>query len=205
MILTFLDLLLPLRCAGCRAPGTAWCPRCDLSFGTPFPLHRAAFTHRHPPTYATAAHTGPPRRAVIAAKERNRRDLHPVLARALANAVPRIPDLPPAPTLVPVPSRPAAARRRGGPHMARIAALAARSLGLDTAHPLRLTPGARDSVGLTPAERADNLARHLTADAIPDAPVVLVDDVVTTGATAAACARVLGRCVVAVVACTAAV
>ncbi|MFC5061200.1 hypothetical protein ACFPBZ_03205, partial [Actinomycetospora atypica] len=62
---------------------------------------------------------------------------------------------------------------------------------------LELTAGARDSVGHSPAARAANLAAHLRVRAGPlrDAdrglPVVLLDDVVTTGATAVAAARAL--------------
>jgi predicted amidophosphoribosyltransferase len=60
---------------------------------------------------------------------------------------------------------------------------------------LRVGRGVRDSVGLAPAARQANLAgRVLTRPAgLPPTgiSVVLVDDVVTTGATAAACAAKL--------------
>ncbi|SDD21759.1 hypothetical protein SAMN05216174_108249 [Actinokineospora iranica] len=100
--------------------------------------------------------------------------------------------------------------------MARVAVHAARHLAANgvpaaVAPALRLTRGARDSVGLSPAGRAANLARHLAVDPAgvppPGTPVLVLDDVVTTGATAAACARALaaaGHPVLAVLACTAA-
>ncbi len=64
---------------------------------------------------------------------------------------------------------------------------------------LRVGRGVRDSVGLTPAERARNLdgrvaavaGRAAAAEIPPNAEVVLVDDVLTTGATARESVRAL--------------
>ncbi|WP_285501726.1 hypothetical protein [Actinokineospora sp. NBRC 105648] len=118
---------------------------------------------------------------------------------------------------MPAPSRGEAVRKRGGHHLVRVAEVAAAWLvgqGIDAAvaPALRFSRGARDSVGLTPGSRAANLARHLVIDprGTPPAraPVVVLDDIVTTGATAAACARVLeaaGHPVLLVLACAATV
>ncbi|WP_345602995.1 ComF family protein [Tomitella cavernea] len=122
--------------------------------------------------------------------------------------------------MVPAPSRASAARRRGGDPVLRIAALAASATpprlasaaASDRAvRALRLRTGARDSVGLGAAARQRNLAGRVTVrrgaverlagapgggppDAAPRVPaVVFVDDVVTTGATAAESVRVLAN------------
>lgn len=104
--------------------------------------------------------------------------------------------------LVPAPSRASAARRRGGSHLLRLARATADALAR-SGHPvgvapaLRFAPGVRDSVGLDRAARAANLAgrvRFRESAAPPTGtPVVLLDDIVTTGATAAACALELHR------------
>ncbi|MGH3932559.1 MAG: ComF family protein, partial [Pseudonocardiaceae bacterium] len=75
------------------------------------------------------------------------------------------------------------------------AVLAGAGIAAAVAPALRMASGVRDSVGLDRAARQANLAgRVLVRSAgLPGAgfPVVLVDDVVTTGATAATCVGAL--------------
>jgi predicted amidophosphoribosyltransferase len=172
-------------------------------------------TGHGPPVYALADYSGPARRAVLAYKERGRRELAGVLGGLLAAALPRLPELAPGqtPVLVPVPSRPAGARVRGGQHMLRVAARCVARLSdhgrAAVVHPvLRMDRRVRDSAGLGAAERLANLAGRLryVPSAAVRGPVVLLDDVVTTGATAAACCAELARAgltVASVLACTA--
>lgn len=102
--------------------------------------------------------------------------------------------------LVPAPSRRSAARVRGGPHIERLAnaaasVLAARGIEVTVAPALELTGGVRDAVGLGREQRMANLAGHLRLREAgrppPGVPIVVLDDVVTTGATAAACTQAL--------------
>ncbi|WP_410572559.1 hypothetical protein [Amycolatopsis sp. cmx-4-61] len=102
--------------------------------------------------------------------------------------------------LVPAPSRPAAARVRGGPHVERLAhaaasVLAARGIEVTVAPALELAGAARDAVGLGREQRIANLAGRLkfreAGRPPPGLPIVVLDDVITTGATAAACTRAL--------------
>lgn len=219
-----LDLLLPVDCGGCSAPGAALCTRCAALLSAPIQVHPPC-CQAGPPVYALGTYQGRLRAAILAYKERGRRDLATPLGTALASGLLGL-----APTwshvgaklaaqkpiclhvgeemwMVPVPSRASAAARRGGQHVGLLArraaaALAGEGVAAAVAPALRMGRGVRDSVGLAPTERRANLAgRVLSRPAgLPptDIPVVLVDDVVTTGATAAACTTALLQAGVAV-------
>jgi predicted amidophosphoribosyltransferase len=188
---SILDLVLPNHCAGCDAPAAAWCADCAATLGL-FVVGRPGAG----PAYALAEYAGPARRAVLAYKEKGRRELAAPLGRALADALMTIRAGPFA--LVPAPSRPAAARARYGQHMTAVARACAEALARGgerarVAPVLRLSGRARDSVGLDPDERVANLRGRLRHRGRPLAKAVLLDDVITTGATAAACVAALAE------------
>lgn len=203
---TAADLVLPRPCPGCGRAGP-WCETCAAMLaGAPRrvrPPEQLADADQLPPLWALTRYTGPVRAAILAGKEKGRRDLPPLLGAPLGAAVRQLHawGSVPAPVwLVPAPSRAAAARRRGGDPVRVMATVAARTAadgGLPTGvAPCLITDGrSRDSVGLDAAQRQRNLAGRVRlierAAPPPGASTLLVDDVVTTGATAVAAARVL--------------
>ncbi|MGW4771060.1 ComF family protein [Nocardia sp. NPDC004278] len=198
---TLLDLILPTDCAGCGAVGVGWCAECAATLART-PMRVRPRTDPGVPCWALGPYAGPARRAVLAMKERGRRDLAEPLGLALAAGLMRLrADARPL-VLIPAPSRRAAARRRGGDPVVRTARAAAGWLPDCRVVPmLRVWWGVRDSVGLTVSERQHNMRGHVVAapgaGAVPEIPgnaeVVLVDDVLTTGATARESVRALGR------------
>ncbi|GAB2911810.1 hypothetical protein GCM10027047_07490 [Rhodococcus aerolatus] len=203
---SLLDLVLPLLCGGCGAPGVRWCPGCAATLGGE-PLALRPRAGAAGPAWALAPYGGPARAAVVAAKERGRRDLARPVGEALAAGVTHLREwgeLDPAELaplwLVPAPSRPGAARRRGGDAVAAMTVAAARCLARPGLAPVvwpgvALRRGTRDSVGLGVGERVANLAGRVRVRGgvrpPPGACVLVVDDVLTTGATAAAVRRAL--------------
>ncbi len=195
------DLAVPLCCGGCDSPGIGWCPRCAAVLAD----SPEQVTTRVPvpaPAWACARYRGPARRAVIAAKDHGRTDLAAPLGDALAHALrtlARWGELPDVTLLqlVPAPTRATSARRRGGDPVTAMARTAASRLGPR----VRVTPAlftaawTADSAGLSAPERARNLSGRVRlrrdAHLHPRAVTVLIDDMITTGTTAAESARVL--------------
>ena len=95
-------------------------------------------------------------------------------------------------TVVPAPTRRSSARRRGGDPVARMARAAAADLrDVDVTQALRLRAMVRDSVGLSGADRQRNIAGRVKIIKPVAGEVLVVDDIVTTGATASESVRVL--------------
>lgn len=209
-----LDLLLGSRCAGCDRPGRLLCAACERALprraATCWPTPRPAGLAR---PLAVGEYDGPLKALVNAHKEQQRFALARPLGELLAHAVlPHVGDLATTAAaspvwLVPVPSRTAVVRRRGHDPLLRIATRAASWLRTRGAHAsvarlLRVVRAAEDQSRLGAAERRRNLAgsmscpprcrrRHQAVGGTLPPTVVVVDDVITTGATVREAQRAL--------------
>jgi ComF family protein len=198
-----LDFAFPARCVGCGRDGDAVCGACrpaldarlDLAAGTPIGLPAEL-----PPDLVQvewcAPFVGLVRRALHELKYAGERRLAVPLGEAVARRWARAGaggDV-----VVPVPVHRDRLRRRGYDQAALIAEVAARRLGLPFAPILERQRATTAQFDLDRSHRAGNVAGAFRLRGPPptDAPlrdrwVVLVDDVVTTGATLGACARPL--------------
>ncbi|MGY1813460.1 ComF family protein [Blastococcus sp. SYSU D00820] len=207
LVLALADLVLPRTCAGCGLPGARLCRACARLLAAPHVASPRRFPPGFPPTAAAAVYAGPVRPVVNAFKEHGRAELAGPLGAALALAVTAVRAAVPPPrhrapvVLVPLPSTRAALRARGRDHVAElaraaVAELRAAGVPATAARLLRRRGRVQDSAGLSTAQRRANLAGTFAlADRRPRVPpgalLVVVDDVVTSGATLTEAAAVL--------------
>jgi ComF family protein len=217
---TAVDLVLPPTCLACRKPvGAAGglCPSCWIKMGfierpycerlgTPFPhdtggslLSPAAIAN--PPAFdrarAAARYGDAARELVHLLKYGDRLDLAAPLGRWMARAGAEV--LADADALVPVPLHWTRLWQRRFNQSAMLARAIASAAGVPVAdHILARTRATAPQIGLARSERARNVQG---AFAVPRAAridvkgrkLVVIDDVLTSGATVEACANVLRR------------
>ncbi|ACZ31523.1 competence protein F [Xylanimonas cellulosilytica DSM 15894] len=214
-------LLVPVACPGCGALDVRWCVPCaGLFAGLParvegdVPRLDRLDGVAPLPVWALARYESAVRGVVVAWKDRGRADLDALLSAAaargaaglraaLADAAGHRPLL-----VVPAPSSAASRRARAREHLRPVAHAVAHAVGGAPAPVLRRARGA-DQVGLGARARGGNVAVTVDARALARATAratsrataragvqgrgvcMLVDDVVTTGATLAAAERAL--------------
>lgn len=184
-----IDLLLGGACHGCGTPGRSPCPACREA------LRARPQRHTRPgidTPIVTGVRYDVAMPFVIAFKDKDAWQLASVLGLTLAGATLRLLEdagvelsQRPSVVLVPVPSSPAALRQRGFDHTATLAQWVARHCGLRWSPLLRRRRDVADQVGRNADQRRANQAGSMVARPGRQ-PVIVVDDVITTGATAAA-------------------
>jgi len=201
-----LDLLLPQRCLGCSRSGPQVCAACVLRLrrlgpplcarcGSPtaWPVARCAECTGRRLAFARAraavAYDEPVRRIVAAWKERGLRRLAAWAVEVVVEVVPR----PSVDSIAFVPPDCDRRLRRGHHAAEALAVELGRRWDLRVEPLLCRTRGARRQRGLDQVARRRNVRGAFRAAGSVRGPLLLVDDVYTTGATVNAAASALRR------------
>ena len=211
------DLVLPPRCPGCGEivdGDDRFCANCfnQLAFLGPPQCACCGISLPHeadaaaqcgacladPPAFARAraalAYGGPARQVVLALKHGRRLHLARLMARAMLRAAGPLPD---DAVIVPVPSHRLRLWQRGFNQAAEIARQISKQSGrplavdaLDRIKPTPSTKGLNRQARIKNVQGAFKVAR---SQAVTGRAVILIDDVMTTGATVSACAAKLAK------------
>lgn len=183
-----LAVLFPVECAGCGAPDRALCESCRAQLA---PLTGRRELEDGTPVFTALRYDGAVRRTILSLKEQGRTDVAGALAAPLAAVVAAALRAEPRGglELCTVPSSRAAFRRRGYDPIA----LVLRRAGLPGARGVLVSVrrhAQQKALGRT--ERRQNISGSLAArHPLLGRSFVLVDDVVTTGATLSEAARAI--------------
>jgi ComF family protein len=180
-LLDALAVFSPVDCAGCGSADRSLCARCQLEL-------EPAVTPRTLPdgstVYTALRYEGVVRRTLLALKESGRTDVVRPLSASLSAALARAAQ--PGAEFVSVPTSRAAWRRRGYDPVA----LLCKRAGLPPARVLRSSRATLSQKTLGSEDRARNLHESMQSRlSLQGRQFILVDDVVTTGATLAEAAR----------------
>ena len=181
-ILDAFAVLFPVDCAGCGSPDRAICTVCSAKLNAVVtPRSAAGLT-----VFTALRYEGPVRRILLALKEQNRTDVAAALARPLAAAIERAVELHPNAELLVVPTSKQAYKRRGYDPVRLLTRLSGH-------RPHRVLAAARNTVvqkSLGVADRESNLAGAMVPKGRLDGrKFVIVDDILTSGATLREAAR----------------
>jgi ComF family protein len=186
-----LEALSPSACAACDEPALdgAFCAACaamSQPAAAPRTLHGV-------PVLSAGVYSPPLSTAIVRFKYGGRAELSGVLARLVAPSLVQL-AVPPDAVLVPVPLHPKRLAERGYNQAALLAQELARVSGHECRP--RLLSRARATerqVGKARSDRLTNIVDAFRVRQRAARRAILVDDVVTTGATVRACAQALTR------------
>ena len=183
------QLIFPIRCFGCNKIGLSICSTCRREWHPHYYLRHIASLKVH----SAIIYSPTASKILLAAKENGIKGADALIVESIIHVLSQadFSDLDIA--LVPIPSSLLAKRRRGRGFIIDIVGQIAQQTSLPVINALELARPVRDQSGLHSAQRAKNMngAMRLRAGVIPKADLVLIDDVVTTGATLREAARAL--------------
>lgn len=193
-------LILPRGCAGCDAPDEVLCPSCRTLFSQT--MRRSVPGTADGRGYACARYRGVVRHAILSWKDHGDAECDEAFAVALADLLVRIGAVSAGEpvTLVPAPSSRSSMIRRGRWHMRDLAVrtarvLARREFAASVMPVLRTARVSSKSVeAANAAQRSARISGNIVVSDIPRCRgrrVVIVDDIMTTGATMRQCVLAL--------------
>ena len=190
--LQWLEEIIWPRALGCLCceelcPGRLLCPDCQSALDAmklPDDLAKEANT------YSVYRYDGIARQLVVLLKDQCMADAADVLAQEMANAV-RAMNLPPDTVLTWVTMPEIRRKKRGIDHGRTLCEAVAKQTGMPMKQLLIRSSNSHTQRGLNREARLKNISNSICSTEAIKMPVLLIDDVLTTGATVSACTNAL--------------
>lgn len=184
------DLIFPVRCVSCSALGIKLCSECRKSW-IPH-IYRTTFSGEFRlDVFSAVQYSHIAKKILIASKENGLTLADTLIEDSLHAAIKHVVAHEWIDLIIPIPSRRAASRSRGRQFVFELASNAASTFSIPVIDVLSHTRTIRDQSSLKSAERFKNLSGAFTAKSHHPGRALLVDDLVTTGATLQEAARAL--------------
>jgi len=185
------ELIFPVRCLGCRRLGIDICATCRIGWNNHIYRTFGVSQNRKFPIYSSVIYSPIASKILLASKEDGVLAADTLVAASIENARIYFQKEIGTGNLVPIPSRKKASRRRGRMYINELIEYS----GMTPLDLLSHRRAVRDQSTLHADQRAKNLSGAFGIDPtkllLHDVPVIIVDDLVTTGSTLNEAARAL--------------
>ena len=190
------ELIFPSRCLGCRQLGIGICSQCRASwhphiYRTSISAEGFSF-----PVYSAVAYSPVAQKVLLGAKESALHDADRLIHQAFSHSLSYFYSEVGIADLVPIPSRKANTRKRGRDFILEETNALARSPHVQVRAILSHLRKVKDQTTLNSQSRERNLSQSMRCANREDSsniPVILIDDLVTSGATLREAGRALHR------------
>jgi predicted amidophosphoribosyltransferase len=181
------QLIFPARCLGCHKLAPNICSNCLTQWQTDNFVTRFSNLAVH----SAILYTPVAAKIILAAKENGTLAADQLLIQAIKGQIENVVPHSSRFRLVPIPSSKRSNRNRGRSFMVAIVRQISKETGIPMLDCLALTGRSADQSGLNRKQRLQNMNGAISMKAVARGELILIDDVITTGATLKEAARAL--------------
>ena len=176
------ELIFPTRCLGCSALGLVICSQCR-AYWHPHIYRQRSKNSPAIPIYSAISYSPMAGKILLAAKENGISQADALIYGALLHALQYFQREQGGDFLIPIPSRKSVSRQRGRQFVTALAMQVSATTGLAVENNLIHTRSVRDQSSLDAHRRQENIAKSLRSKNFLNNRAIIIDDLVTTGAT----------------------
>jgi predicted amidophosphoribosyltransferase len=186
------EIIFPSRCIGCSTLGISICSECRQQWHPHFYQREILCSSEEFPVFSSIQYSPIASRVLLSAKESQLRAADQLLIAGMAHALNLFVNRYGSATLVPIPSRKSATRKRGRNFLQEITLEVAKKTGLPYQSLLSHNRKVRDQSNLNLLDRSRNISGSFSVSRDISAnislgnigpKIIVIDDLITTGAT----------------------